>query len=145
MGLRLLLALACVLHGASALRVNPTGRRSVIIGASSSLAGLALPRIAPAHADSIEDIAARSNAAAEKAAAIKAEKDKGSFVGDAAGFVGNAVLTLGIVGLLGGTAAYLFSVQKDGEQAEVSKFTKDPGGNTPTGYQSTFVGKDKDN
>jgi len=117
------------------------GRRAALIGASTSLTGLAgvvsLPRAA--HADAIADIAARSNAIAQQEAVAKAKKEKeGDFLGDAASNAFNLALTGATVGLLGAVGFFLFSAKTDADKSEGIKFTKDVAGNSPEGYKSTF-------
>ena len=66
------LALLALLVSTAALRVSPlTSRRQAVAAGASLVPGLLLPQIA--HADAIEDIAARSNAAAAKAVEAKAK------------------------------------------------------------------------
>lgn len=132
-----LLFLVIALAGARALTLGAAmGRRAAILGATSSL--VALPRQQAAHADSIEEIAARSNAIAEQQAAAAAKKAEGSFLEDAGASAFNLALTGATVLLLGGAATFFASISADSAKIESTKFTKDPGGNTLTGYESTY-------
>ena len=131
-----LLVLLCgALNGGAALRVRPPlGRRAVLAGAGASIAAPILPLAA--NAASIEEIAARSNAQAEAAAAAKKKKEEGSFLEDAGSSALNFVLTGATIGLVGFTATFLFGVKGDADANEGSRFTEDPGGNTPGGYKN---------
>jgi hypothetical protein len=116
------------------------GRAAFKLGASS-IAALGAPLLA--HADSIEEIAARANARAEAEAAAKAAAQAaGDPLGGLAAGALNLVLSGGILALLAAVAFFLFQTIKDGQKADASIFTKDPAGNTPDGYKSTFTDKD---
>ena len=116
------------------------GRAAFKLGASS-FAALGAPLLA--HAATIEEIAAKSNARAEAEAAAKAAaKAAGDPLGDMAAGAFNLVLSGGILALLAAVAFFLFQTFQDGKKAEASIFTKHPAGNTPDGYKSTFTDKD---
>lgn len=117
--------------GASALAAAPR------IGASALAAA---PLVA--WADAIDDIAARSNEAAAAASAAKAAKAAaGSGVEDFAAGALNLGLSAATLALVGGALFFLLSIRKEG--ADTVIFTKDPSGNSPATYQSTF-GKEED-
>ena len=120
-----LLALTCAFFSAQALTLagTPVSRRAVLVSASSSLAAIAAPQ--RAHADAIEDIAARSNAEAARQAAIAEQKKKdGNFVGDLASSAFNVLLTGATLAVVGGGAAFFLSAKGDADKSEFS-FGKD--------------------
>mmetsp|Transcript_3954 Transcript_3954/g.7661 ORF Transcript_3954/g.7661 Transcript_3954/m.7661 type:complete len:155 (-) Transcript_3954:209-673(-) len=96
--------LALFVLPSAALRISPlmSRRQAVSTGASFVPALVALPQIA--HADAIEDIAARNNIAADKARAEKAKaKAEGpGFLASAAEGVTGVVVPAVILGLVGG-------------------------------------------
>ena len=100
----------------AALRVSPlTTRRSAIAAGAASLVPAALVPMRAAHADALEDIAARSNAAAEEARAKRAKQAEGQALKDAAGGGFNIILSAGILTLLGGAGAFFFGIKKDAD------------------------------
>jgi len=116
--------LACVLP-ADALVTQSLNRRAALLGASSI--SLVLPRL-PAHADTIEDIAARSNAqqaAVNAAAAQKAQE--GNALADLASGAGNLLLIAATLALVGGAGKFFLSAKSDADSTESVTFT-DPGG-----------------
>lgn len=119
--------------GALQLGSSVNRRNAVMAGVAS----FTLPPLA-AHADTIDDIAARSNAAAERAAIAKAEAAKPDFFASAASSVGNFVLTGAVLGLVGASGVFLFQAKTEADKTDASVFTKDPGGNTPEGYKSNI-------
>ena len=116
-------------------------RRNVLLKASTSLASLGLAPLA-AHADAIEEIAARSNAEAAAAAAQKKAAKEGNFIAETAGNVGSGlavIATLGIVGFAGST--FLSIKGKSDELGDMSRFT-DPSGKITD--DKAFGYRDKD-
>ena len=112
------------------------GRTALSFGASS-MAAVSAPLIA--HAKTIEEIAAESNARAAREAVAAAEAAAaGDPVGDIAAGALNLVLSGAIFALLAAVAFFLFQTAQDGKKAEASVFTKDPLGKTADGYKSTM-------
>ena len=138
------LLLCCILQAVSAFSVPSVSPRVAFKLGASSFAAVGAPLLA--HATSIEEIAAASNARAEAEAAAKvAAKAAGDPLGDVAAGAFNLVLSGGILALLAAVAFFIFQAVKDGKQAEASIFTKDPsgrGGPRGEGFQSTFTDKD---
>ena len=135
------LLLCCILQAVSAFSVPSVSPRVAFKLGASSFAAVGAPLLA--HAASIEEIAAASNARAEAEAAAKAAaKAAGDPLGDLAAGAFNLVLSGGILALLAAVAFFLFQTVKDGQQAEASIFTKDPSGRGAEGFQSTFTDKD---
>ena len=148
--MRFAVVLALLLAAVEGLRLpttTNTNRRAVLANAGSSLATLALATPLIANADANDDamarIAARSNKEAEEAAARKKAKAEGNFIGDLAASAFNVVLTGGIVALLGGSFVFFNQAKEAADREEGVRFTKDPGGNTPFGYESTYTQKKK--
>ena len=107
--LRLTLALVALLVlPSAALRVSPlTSRRQAVVAGASLVPGLVLlPAIA--HADAIEDIAARSNAAAEQAkeAKAKAKAEGPGFLSEAANGLAGVVAPAALLAIAGGIAFF---------------------------------------
>ena len=111
------------------------GRSALSFGASS-MAAVSAPLIA--HAKTVEEIAAESNARAAREAAAAAAAAAGDPVGDIAAGALNLVLSGAIFALLAGVAFFLFQTAQDGKKADASVFTKDPLGKTADGYKSTM-------
>ena len=103
--MRCALAVLALFAVGDALRTPPMARRQALLAAGALAPALVLPPLA-AHADAIEEIAAR-NAAANKAAAekkAKAAEDKALF--EAAGSGLNLAITAVSVALVGGVGVF---------------------------------------
>ena len=104
------LALLALLVPAAALRATPltsAARRQALATGASLVPGLVLlPQLA--HADAIEDIAARQNAAAEKAreAKAKAKAAGPGFLAEATGSVASVALPAVLLGFVGFAAVF---------------------------------------
>ena len=123
--------LAC----ASALRL-PVPSRRAFIGAAATAAFSPLPVIAD---DSIAEIAERTNEAAasarEQKIADDAAREEFTDVAEPVLATAIGVAAVGIIGLTGQSTARAVA---DVNREEAARFTRDVGGNTPAGYQSTF-------
>lgn len=111
------LALLALLVSTAALRVSPlTSRRQAVAAGASLVPGLLLPQIA--HADAIEDIAARSNAAATKAveAKAKAKADGPGFLAETSQGIASVALPAALLGFVGFAA--VFAADITSKQAE---------------------------
>ena len=95
---------------ASALRVSPLAtRRHAVLSGASLVPGLMLSPLA-AQADTIDDIAARSNLAAQERMARKKEAEENKGLAEAADGGLNLLLTVGGVVILGGVGAFVASL-----------------------------------
>ena len=101
----------------SALKITAplTRRHAVVAGAASVVPSLVLPRPA-AYADSVEEIAARSNAAAQVDKDRKARSAENQGLADAAGSAFGVLVTGGIVAVVGGVGFFLSSIAGAGGQ-----------------------------
>tara|TARA_B110001452_G_C14922513_1_gene322574 strand:+ start:92 stop:586 length:495 start_codon:yes stop_codon:yes gene_type:complete len=105
------LALLALLVSTAALRVSPlTSRRQAVAAGAGLVPALLLPQIA--HADKIEEIAARSNAAAEAAVAAKAKaKAEGpGFIAEATSGIAGVALPAALLGLLGFAVVFVSDI-----------------------------------
>lgn len=102
----------------AALRVSmPTTRRQALAtGASLAPAFVLLPQVA--HADAIEDIAARNALAAKEAQQAKAEAAERKALLDSAGGGLNAVLSVGILGLIGGIGYFALGIKSKSDETQ---------------------------
>merc|ERR1719409_1694087 len=102
----------------AALRVSPltTRRHAIVAGASLVPAALVLPRAA--HADAIEDIAARNAEANRKAAEQKAKEAEGKQLLLAAEGGLNLVLSAGSVAVLGAAAFFFAGIKGDADKSK---------------------------
>ena len=91
----------------------PMTRRQAIVATSATALPLVLQRTA-AHADSLEEIAARSNAAAQVARDQKAAAAENQGLVEAAGSAFNGLLSVGIVGVLGAAVFFASSIAGGG-------------------------------
>ena len=113
MSIRLTMLALLVLPSAALRVAQPLTRRNAVAAGASLIPTLVLPPRS-ALADSVEEIAARSNAAAmqDKANKKKAEESQGLF--DAAGDAFGLLLTGGIVAILGGVGVFVSSISGQG-------------------------------
>ena len=139
----MLVALLIALQGTAALKIGaPVGRRAALLS-GTSIATLGLPKAA--HADSIEDIAARSNAAAEAAVKAKAAKAaQGTGFQDFVNGAFNVLITGATLAVVGFAGSFLLKAKSEADSNEGSRFTQDPGGNTDGGYQNIYRNEGED-
>ena len=118
-----LIALAAL--PSAALRVPPlTTRRGALIAGASLAPGFLLPQ-QMAHADSIADIAAKSNREAKEAAERKAKAAQGVNLSEAAGSGLNVILTGASAVLLAGAGAFALSVKGEVDKTTSVNFERE--------------------
>ena len=109
--------LSMLVMPSTALRVSmPTTRRQALATGASLAPALVLPQLA--HADAIEDIAARNALAAKEAQQAKAEAAERKALLDSAGGGLNAVLSVGILGLIGGIGYFALGIKSRSDETQ---------------------------
>jgi uncharacterized membrane protein len=113
-----LLALLALPSGGEALRVPPLTRRHAVVAGASLVPGIMLPQQA-AHADAIEDIARRNAEAAKEAQEQKAKAAETKALLDSASGGVNAVLTGGVLLLLGAAGTFFLGIKGEADSKTV--------------------------
>ena len=96
----------------AALKVSPSiGRRQAVIAGATLVPAVVMPQ--RAHADAIDDIAAKNAVAAAKS---RAEKEKAKEMDGVNGILGqglNTILSVGALGLVGFAGVFFTGIKKD--------------------------------